>query len=333
MRRLQVYLILTILSFQLSCDTTIQADGSSGRILPNVTGGAGEVLVVMDKFAWDGAAGNSLKEILEAEYPGLPQVEPLFSITHITSASFDNLFRYHRSVVMATINRSQEEPAIRFRKNVWAKPQIVVQMQASSSEEIRQLIDENNSRIQSFLVQYDRQRVSDSYAESRDPEIAGKFAESHHIRLSIPRGYNVDFFKQNYGSVTIETPDFIQVVHVYEFPADGPEDLSTENLLNMRNKFSEEYVRGPREGSYMTTADIYPPLVYDIQKDGLQKVEIRGLWELENGFMGGPFISHSIYDANRSRIVTAEGYLYYPNQKKRVKMRQLEAIIYSMELI
>ncbi len=62
-------------------------------------------------------------------------------------------------------------------------------------------------------------------------------------------------------------------------------------------------------------------------------VELRGLWELENGFMGGPFISHSVYDARRNRIVTVDAYIYYPNQKKRVKLKQLEAIVYSMELI
>jgi hypothetical protein len=49
--------------------------------------------------------------------------------------------------------------------------------------------------------------------------------------------------------------------------------------------------------------------------------------------MGGPFMSHSMYDARRNRIITVDGYLYYPNQKKRVKMKQLEAIVYSMEII
>ena len=83
----------------------------------------------------------------------------------------------------------------------------------------------------------------------------------------------------------------------------------------------------------MQTAEIYPPVVYDLQINGNEIVEIRGLWELEKGFMGGPFVSHSVYDKARNRIVTAEGYIYYPNQKKRIKIRQLEAIVYSLEII
>ena len=78
---------------------------------------------------------------------------------------------------------------------------------------------------------------------------------------------------------------------------------------------------------------MYQPIAFDLRKGELNIVELRGLWELENGFMGGPFISHSVYDAARNRIVTVDGYLYYPNQKKRVKLKQLEAIIYSLELI
>jgi hypothetical protein len=328
------FLSLLIILALSSCDTTIRTDGSSGgRILPNVTGGAGEVLVVMDEYVWKGEAGNSLDSLLEEEYPALPQVEPLFSVTQITPASFDQLFRFHRSVVMGTINQTLEEPTIRFRKNVWAKPQIVVQMQAPSIKELTQLIDENRVNIQRFLVQYDRQRLEDSYRESKDLEIQNKMAETHHIRLSIPRGYNIDLMKDDYSSVSIETPDFIQVIHVFEWSANGPEDLTTTNLLEKRDEVCRQYVIGPRENSYMRTAPLYTPLVYDIQKNGISLVEIRGLWELENGYMGGPFMSHSVFDENRSRIVTVEGYLYYPNQKKRVKMRQLEAIVYSLELM
>ncbi len=328
------YTILVTLVFLLvSCDTTVQRGSSGHRILPNVTGGAGEVLVVMDNYNWEHAVGELTKNILKDEYPALPQSEPLFDVTHITSSSFDNMFRYHRSVVLVTVNESQEKPAVRFRKNVWAKPQIVVQVQASGSHELLQAIGANRNKIQQFLVQNDRERLMQSYEESKDLEIEQKMTEHHQIRLSIPRGYNIDFFKDDYSSVSIETPDYSQVIHVFEYPASGPEDLATDLLISKRNEFCREYVQGPTEDSYMTTSKIYPPEVYDLEMEDKKVVEIRGLWDLVNGFMGGPFVSHSIFDAKRNRIVTVEGYVYYPNQEKRVKIKQLEAIIYSLEII
>lgn len=326
-------IIISLLLMTAGCDTTITPGTGSGRILPNVTGGAGEVLVVIDKYVWDSQTGESLKDILKEEFPALPQSEPLFDVIQISSASFDNVYRYHRSVVLVTINKTREEPAIRYRRNVWAKPQIVVQMEAASSKELNELIQKNKEKIKNFLVQYDRQRLADSYGESKDMEIQKLLANNHQIRLGIPRGYNIDIEGDEYTSVSIETPDFSQVVHVYEYPVEDSTALSTEALLMQRNVFTQKYVKGPSEGSYMQTAEIYPPLIYDLQLNGNKIVEIRGLWELEKGFMGGPFVSHSVYDKARKRIVTAEGYVYYPNEKKRIKVRQLEAIIYSLEII
>ncbi len=315
-----------------SCDTTNRQGGAAGRIMPNITGGAGEVLVVMDKFNWDNSGGTLLQDILKEEIPGLPQSEPLFDVIQITAASFDNFYKFHRSIVLTTIDANLE-PQVRFRENVWAKPQILVQLEAPNSKALHLLLEENEQRIQNFLVQYDRDRLMASYEDSKDLAIAEDLARHHQIRLAIPRGYNMDFSKDEYTSVSIEAPDLSQVIQVFDYPASGPEDLNTEALIAQRNAITKKFTQGPREDSYMTLSAMYQPIAFDLQKNGVNMVELRGLWELENGFMGGPFISHSVYDAARNRIVTVDGYIYYPNQKKRVKLKQLEAIIYSLELI
>ncbi|MCK4747192.1 MAG: DUF4837 family protein [Bacteroidales bacterium] len=316
----------------VSCDSLSNQGGAAGKIMPNITGGAGEILVVMDNFNWENSAGELLQDILKEEIPGLPQSEPLFDVIHITAASFDNFYKFHRSIVLVNIE-SDLEPRVRFRENIWAKPQIMVQLEAPSSGALHELINKNEARIQSFLVQYDRNRLMGTYQDSKDPAIQKEISAHHQVRLAIPRGYNLDFSKDAYTSVSIEAPDLSQVIQVYDYPAKGPEDLATGLLIEQRNKITREFVHGPREGSYMTLSKMYEPIAFELNKDGTGVVELRGLWELENGFMGGPFISHSVYDARRNRIVTVDAYIYYPNKKKRVKLKQLEAIVYSMELI
>ena len=327
------FFILGILLMGLySCDSVNRQGGSDGRIMPNITGGAGEVLVVMDNFNWQNSAGEILQDILKQEINGLPQSEPLFDVIQITSGSFDGFYQYHRSIVLTKIG-SGIEPKIRYRKDVWAKPQIMIQIEAPTGVALHELLEENFSQIQSFLVQYDRDRLMETYKDSKDPAIQQEIASHHQVRLAIPRGYNLDFSKEDYTSVSIEAPDLSQVIQVWDYPAEGPEDLATAKLIRRRDVITKEFVHGPRDNSYMKLAPIYEPIVFEMNKNGLEVVEIRGLWELENGFMGGPFISHSVYDARSKRIITVDGYLYHPNQKKRVKLKQLEAIIYSMELI
>jgi hypothetical protein len=326
------FVFATFMLVVSSCDTVNQQGGAAGRIMPNVSGSAGEVLVVMDQFNWDNSAGQLLQDILKEEFPGLPQSEPLFDVLQVTAASFDGIYQFHRSIVMTNIE-SGLEPRIRFRENVWAKPQIMVQLEAPTGAALRELISENEDQIQGFLVQYDRNRLRKSYQDSKDPAIQKEIALHHQVRLAIPRGYNMDFSKEEYTSVSIEAPDLSQVIQVYDYPAEGPQDLNIANIIEKRNYFTKTYVKGPRDNSYMTISRLYEPIAYDMEVNNLKVIELRGLWDLENGYMGGPFISHSVYDAKRSRIVTVDGYIYHPNKKKRVKLRQLEAIIFSLEII
>jgi hypothetical protein len=321
--------LLLVLS---SCDTINQQGGVAGRIMPNITGGAGEVLVVMDQLNWENSAGQLLQDILKEEIAGLPQSEPMFDVLQVTAASFDGIYQFHRSIVLTKIE-SGLEPAVRFKENVWAKPQIMVQLEAPTSSALKELISENEESIQAFLVQYDRNRLIKNYRDSKDPAIAKEIALHHQVKLAIPRGYNMDFSKEDYTSVSIEAPDLSQVIQVWDFPAEGPQDFNTANIIEKRNTFTKMYVQGPREGSYMTISKIFQPIAYDLAINKVKVIELRGLWDLENGYMGGPFISHSMYDARRNRIVTVDGYVYHPNQKKRVKLKQLEAIIYSLELL
>ncbi|MCD4710301.1 MAG: DUF4837 family protein [Bacteroidales bacterium] len=332
LKRTGFVVFITFLLLTLSCDTVNQQGGVAGRIMPNITGGTGEVLVVMDQLNWTNSAGELLQDILKEEYPGLPQSEPIFDVIQVTASSFDGVYRFHRSIVLTTVT-SGLEPRIRFKENIWAKPQIMVQIEAPTAVALRELISENESQIRGFLIQYDRNRLMNVYKESKDPAIQKDIATHHQVRLAIPRGYNMDFSTEEYTSVSIESPDLSQVIQVYDYPAEGPEDLNIDNIIEKRNSFTKKFVEGPSEDSYMTISSMYKPIAYDLRNNNRDVVEMRGLWDLENGFMGGPFVSHSVYDAKRGRIVTVEGYVYYPNQKKRVKIRQLEEIIYSMDII
>ena len=57
---------------------------------------------------------------------------------------------------------------------------------------------------------------------------------------------------------------------------------------------------------------------------------VKGLWEMKNDAMGGPFITHSIVDSANNRVITAEAFIYGPGEKKRDRMRRLEAALYTL---
>jgi hypothetical protein len=60
---------------------------------------------------------------------------------------------------------------------------------------------------------------------------------------------------------------------------------------------------------------------------------LRGLWKLENAFMGGPFINISLLDENRNRVVTVDAFVYAPGLDKRNYVREVEAILNTFKII
>ena len=81
----------------------------------------------------------------------------------------------------------------------------------------------------------------------------------------------------------------------------------------------------------MTTEYILPTQ-YKVGKYILDDftVELRGKWRVENDFMAGPFTSYTFCNPGKNKLITIEGYVYYPNKEKRNFMRQLQAICRSV---
>ena len=67
---------------------------------------------------------------------------------------------------------------------------------------------------------------------------------------------------------------------------------------------------GAREGMYMETADSMFVETRNIAVKGDYAFEARGLWEMKNDAMGGPFVSHVRVDRDNARVIVVEGFVY-----------------------
>ena len=61
-------------------------------------------------------------------------------------------------------------------------------------------------------------------------------------------------------------------------------------------------------------------------------VMIRGLWNVQNDFMGGPYVINTILDEEHNRIIYMMAYVYAPEGKKRNILRQVENILYTVDI-
>ena len=91
------------------------------------------------------------------------------------------------------------------------------------------------------------------------------------------------------------------------------------------------HLKGAKPGQYMSTVDWSVDIKEGLYRDRYIQVA-RGLWEMENDIMGGPFVSHSVVDEVNNRVIVAEAFVYAPNRKKGSFMRKLEASLYTLRL-
>ena len=127
--------------------------------------------------------------------------------------------------------------------------------------------------------------------------------------------------------------DIQQGFFIHSEPYVSPDQLSLEHVLARRDRLTKKHVEGPTKGSYMTTERRLMPSYEEIQFDGRFAMEVRGLWKMENDFMGGPFYSLTMVDEERGRLVTVEGYAYAPYFDKRPYIREVEGVVQRAAIV
>lgn len=298
----------------------------------NISGKAGELIIVIPKETWDGKVGEAMKKVLLQPQVGLPQDEPIFTTIDIPPAAFKDIFKTSRNIINVRISPTLDSAKVEFKENVWAWPQAVVNIHAKSADDCIDLFNQNSNKILSFMLKAERDRLQMNYKKYADKNIKNTLRDKFNIGLNIPTGYTLAINKENFVWLRYDTPEITQGIAVYTFPYQSDSTFTPDFLLNKRDSVLKENIEGSVAGSYMATEHQLPP-TFDVFKfKNNYSAEMRGLWKVEKDFMGGPFINLSILDIANSRVIALDGFVYAPRFDKRNYLRQVEAIIYSLEL-
>ncbi len=322
----RLFTLFTVVLALASCK-----GGIKKALLPSISGKAGEVIIVIDKYNWEGIVGTELRDTLASDCPYLPQREPLYTLVNIPSASFTSIFEIHRNIILVNIDSKITEPGVIYKNDVWAKPQCVIVINAIDSESAAQLIIDHKEKIVTTLEQAERDRVianSIKYEElSLAPIVKEMIGGSPHF----PMGYALKKKTKDFIWISYDT-QILQGILIYKYPVGEEENpLGLENIILKRNEILKENVPGMFENTYMTTSSFGTPGLKYLRFRGRDFAEVRGLWEVENDYMGGPFVSHSFYSPDEHEIIVLEAFVYAPKEDKRQLLRQVESIIYSFE--
>lgn len=320
MKPLFVFLAIATL---LSCT-------EQSRVLPNPSGRAGEVLIVMNDVHWNGEAGRLLNSAMTQDVAGLAWSEPLFDISRLPRAAYNDMVRIARNIIEVEVGDRYSVGKVKFFKEKFSRTQAYVMIQAPDEQALYEVIKENEMKILSFFYTAERNRLMTYFEKNKNDAYQTKVNKVMQYDLVIPSMFNHDNFSGDGfvwlsgGSVDARTD-----LAMYTLPCPDESLITLDYLIEKRDSVMKINVPGPSEGAYMRTADVIAPTFNKIQMNKVGVYEVRGLWETTIDFMGGPFVSYAYYDNQNRVIKVLEGFIYAPHEDKRNLIRRVEAVAYS----
>lgn len=300
---------------------------------PSATGRAGEMLVVMNRIQFEGAAGDVVREVFQAEIPMMLAFEPMFDLVHIQEENFVKMFETHRHIFMADISEKHPKATIEISRNVWSQPQMVIRVKAPNDSIFRRVLEANSQSFTDHFITVERERVINANRRMPNHEAQNIVRDMFGYGMAIPEGYFIAGRGENFVWIrrTGTRDDLEMGVLIATLPYTGPDyDFDHEVIRARRDSLTKKYIPGQFPGSFMTTYPELRPDFREVNFNGFYAVEARSLWRVEGDFMGGPFVNYTLVDEVNNRLVILDGFVYAPKFNKRDYLRQLEAMIFSL---
>lgn len=297
------------------------------------TGNPGEVLVVMPDESWKGEAGDALRAVYHQDLYTVPQEEFVFDLYQIDKAEFNGLNKRNRNVIMPEIGKGAEYGQISVKSDVYSEPQTVVYIKAPDMVEFTRIVKEKEQTLIEIFKKADRDRLIPYLKKYHIEKYSNDIVEKYGVYFAVPRSYTFDEKREDFAWLSYETVHATQSFLVYRYPADSTREPSLDYLVKKRNEILKENVPGARPESYMSTETKYHyPIMSARVVNNFDCWVMEGLWKVVNDFMGGPFISFTMYDEATNEYVTIEAFVYDPRGNNRDQIRKLEASLWTMEL-
>lgn len=320
--------LMLILTLLVSCG---EDEGKKSKYQPASLGAINNLSVVMETPLWRGAVGDTVRSIFAAQVRGLPWQEPIFNIEHMPERVFTGTTRHRRAVLFVSLDSLD---ATQIRTNLYAAPQKVGVVKAPT----RQGLIENLTMHADTLVKaFKQQELEETQSRiqralSKEDVLRRKFG----INVKLPLIYELGKEEENFVWIDREIQKGTMNILAYEVPDTYFESDSSmvSQVVRMRDSIGERYVPGPDipgKKTYMITEKAFAPYLNETRIAGQQAWEARGIWEVANYPMAGPFVTYIIDRPDSDKKLVLEGFTFAPSTNKRDYMLELEAIIKTLE--
>ncbi len=312
-----------------------------------------EIFVVADSVEFE-----QLKPVLEATFEKkiyTPQPENIFTLNRISPREIERFKRKKNILIVAPLNSGSHtseyikaivdsaienkfttDPGfILFKKDFWAKGQLLSIISASSMQDLVSKINKNSENLlYTFQKTSDERLFSSLYNPTYEKEnIEGKFLKDYGWVIYVQADFKVAMNKPEDNFVWLRrspNSDMERWIFIHWIDNATPEYLTVDSVRAIRNRVTKKFYQGTDDTSYIVIAKDYFT-TNEVNFHNRYAIFTQGLWEMNTKGMGGPFVNYYFYDEATHRIYMIDGSLYAPKFYKRNLIQQMDVTLQSFK--
>ena len=299
-----------LLLFLASCST----GGRNGK-LPKSTGMPYEVVL-------EGDTDSIVTKMLTEDVTGLPQPEPLCRLIQVKKGKTRGNYLLVRTRIVVNIgerdfgeqNIGERDFSVTLHHDENAAPQNIIRITARSAQQLRERL--NGEKLRHIVDEVELKHLADIISgnpSKQNREMQDEIKKMFGIDMKIPASMNA----------SKKAKDFIWI--------SNNASSGMQNLLIMKVKSEERRMKNSNAFHVNDKALIDSILRTNMpgETDSMYMViphlSERGLWEMKGDAMGGPYVMHRIHN------LYVIGFVYAPEMKKKILIKQLEAAISTIK--
>lgn len=315
-------LCIAAIAVMTSCKKTFTVKVDNASI-----GIASEVLVIMDKDAWPQEIQDSVRALLSVPQPCLNQNEPMFDVLLLDEEFFQADKQRHYNIVRFIVTQ-EDSATCEITRGLYAQPQVYVEVRGSDMDACLQAFIDKQEEVRIALYENDIQKIQAAYESIPNTDLQRRIKDKFGILLTVTKDYSVAREGEDFLWIAYRTGVNDRFVMIYRSDSTV---ITKESMINDRNNFCRKFIEGEKDDVHpIVTRLANLPEARPMQLGSKIGMEMRGLWETENDYMGGPFY-HFSYVNVENKCISVDGFVYAPNEPKRNYLRQVEAIVKSVK--
>ena len=271
----------------------------------------------------EGDTDSIVTRILTEDVPALPQPEPLCKLIQVKKGKTKGSYLLVRTRII--VNITDKDFAVKLNHDENAAPQNIIRINARSVQQLRERL--NGEKLRQLVDEAELKHLAEMISNNpskQNKEMQEEVKKTFGLDMKIPVSMNA----------SKKAKDFIWI--------SNNASTGMQNLLVMKVKSEERRMKNSNAFHVNDKALIDSILRTNMpgETDSMYMVishlSERGLWEMKGDAMGGPYVMHRIHRqtskaAKPGYSLYIIGFVYAPEMKKKILIKQLEAAISTIK--